>query len=188
MTLALHLGTVRCSVCGYTYVRGLTGEARLHAAYHARWKRLRYPKPDLRFASCSDDVRVDENSPKWLHRAVYRGARALARERRYDFTQWGEDRAPRTRSDERDIHALLLVENGAIPVGVAGFSRIIWSDRDPGWHMLFAWIADEWRRRGVMSSRWPQWRETYGDFTLERPLSKAMRAFIAKVEAEAGRP
>ena len=35
-----------------------------------------------------------------------------------------------------------------------------------------------------MARRWTQWRETYGDFTLERPLSAAMKAFVAKMNAD----
>jgi hypothetical protein len=57
---------------------------------------------------------------------------------------------------ERDLHALVLVENGTIPVGAVSFSWINWSNCEPGWRMNFAWVADEWRRRGVMSRRWPR--------------------------------
>jgi hypothetical protein len=44
----------------------------------------------------------------------------------------------------------------------------------------FAWIAEPWRRKGVMSRRWPRWRATYGEFTLEQPFSEAMANFLAK--------
>jgi hypothetical protein len=54
--------------------------------------------------------------------------------------------------------------------------------------MNFAWVADQWRRRGVMTRRWPQWRKTYGDFTLERPLSAPMKAFVAKAGVVSRRP
>jgi hypothetical protein len=46
--------------------------------------------------------------------------------------------------------------------------------------MFMAWLAPEWRRLGIMSSRWGAWREIYGDFTLERP-NEAMRAFVLKM-------
>jgi hypothetical protein len=54
--------------------------------------------------------------------------------------------------------------------------------KSPGWHLLFIWVSPEWRRKGVLSRRWPKWRETYGDFTVERPISAAMVAFLTKHE------
>jgi hypothetical protein len=84
---------------------------------------------------------------------------------------------------ERNLHALVLVENTNLAVGAVAFSWILWSNAPPGWRMMFAWIGDEWRRRGVMTRRWPAWRQTYGAFTLERPLSGAMRTFVAKMNA-----
>jgi zinc-finger of acetyl-transferase ESCO len=38
---------VFCPACKYSYVRGLEGEARLHATFHARYMRPRRPKPEL---------------------------------------------------------------------------------------------------------------------------------------------
>jgi transposase len=146
-----------CPTCHYEFVPRFPGEARLHAAFHARDMWQRKPKPEPRLAAFGGDVRVDATSPGWLQLA-----------------------------NERDLHALVLVENGSTAVGAVAFAWIAWPDCDPGWHMNFAWIGDAWRRKGVMSQRWPRWRETYGAFTLEQPLSKAMRAFVAKAEAEAG--
>jgi hypothetical protein len=83
----------------------------------------------------------------------------------------------------RDLHALVLVENGSIAVGVAAFLRTDWPYCEPGWLMMFAWISDEWRRRGVMTRRWLGWRKIYGDFTLSSPLSSEMRAFVGKMNA-----
>jgi hypothetical protein len=130
-------------------------------------------------------VRVDVASPQWLQRIVYHCALALKRDEHCDFPQWRKDRPPKGAAYERDLHALVLVEDRVIPVGAVGFSWINWSDCEPGWHMNFAWVADSWRRQGVLTRRWPQWRKTYGGFTLERPLSRAMRAFVAKVESKA---
>ena len=91
-------------------------------------------------------------------------------------------RGPAAANDafERDLHALVLVEDEFIAVGAVGFVWKKWSDAEPGWHVNFAWIADEWRREGVMTRRWGGWRKTYGAFTLEHPLSNAMSAFIDK--------
>lgn len=83
---------------------------------------------------------------------------------------------------QRDLHALILVEDLIVPVGIAAFVWTEWKSHAPGWHMFMAWVADDWRRKGVMTRRWPQWRATYGDFTIEQP-SKAMDAFIDKMTA-----
>jgi hypothetical protein len=144
--------TVFCPVCNYGYVRGLPGEARLHAAFHARYMRPRKPKPEPRLAAYGGDVRVDYRSPVWLHRRVYQCALGLKRDEHYDFPQWGERDAPENSRHERNHHAWLLVED-LTPVGAVGFLDANWADI--GWHptMFFAWVADAWRRKGVMSRR-----------------------------------
>jgi hypothetical protein len=43
---------------------------------------------------------------------------------------------------------------------------------------FFAGVAGDWRRKGVRSRRWRRWLSTYGDFSLEPPLSDAMAAFV----------
>jgi hypothetical protein len=82
---------VQCPSCRYQYVRGLPGEARLHAAYHTSYMWQRKPRPEARLAAFGGDVRVDANSPKWLQRIVHRCAIGLQRDEGYDFPQWGED-------------------------------------------------------------------------------------------------
>jgi hypothetical protein len=177
---------VVCPVCNYGYVRGLPGEACLHAAFHARYMWRRTPKPEPRLRGFGGDVRVDSKSPEWLQRIVYQCARGLQRDEGYDFPQWGEDGPPQTWANERDLHALVLVENENLAVGAVSFLRTDWPYCEPGWLMTFAWISDDWRRRGVMTRRWLSWRKTYGDFTLSSPLPSAMRAFVAKMNAALG--
>jgi hypothetical protein len=55
---------------------------------------------------------VDADSPQWLQRIVYRCTVRLQRDQHYDFPQWREDGPPRMRANERDLHALVLVEDG----------------------------------------------------------------------------
>jgi hypothetical protein len=111
------------------------------------------------------------------HRLPLRAV-GLQRDEHYDFPQRRETGPPRMEAHESDLHALVLVENGSIAVGAVAFVWTKWLGRVPGWYMPFAWVADEWRRRGVMSRRWPEWRKTYGAFELQRPLSSAMVAFV----------
>jgi hypothetical protein len=84
-------------------------------------------------------------------------------------------------ANERDMRALVLVESGPIAVGAVAFLRADWPYCESGWLMMFAWISDEWRRKGVLTRRWLSWRKIYGDFTLSSPLSRAMRAFVVKM-------
>ena len=81
---------------------------------------------------------------------------------------------------EKDIHAILLIQNPQLIVGAASFSWIIWTDCQPGWRLNFIWIAGKWRRQGLLSKRWPAWQQTYGAFSVERPWSKSMHAFLLK--------
>jgi hypothetical protein len=123
-------------------------------------------------------------SPKWLQRIVCQCAVGLQRDVGFDLPQWAADGPPDgVWASTRDMHALVLVENGSIAVGVVTFLRTDWPWCEAGWLMDFAWVADEWRRKGVMTRRWLSWRKTYGDFTLSAPLSSEMRAFVGKMNA-----
>jgi hypothetical protein len=110
---------------------------------------------------------------------VFERARALQRDSGYSI-QWCEDRAPPEDKFIRRIHAILLIEDST-PVGVVSFAWMRWTDGTPhGWRMLMAWIAEPRRRKGVLSKRWDCWRETYGEFSIERPISRGMAYFLAQ--------
>jgi hypothetical protein len=49
---------VICPACNHSYLRGLLGEARLHAALHARYMWPRKPMPGPRLAAFDVDVRA----------------------------------------------------------------------------------------------------------------------------------
>jgi hypothetical protein len=169
-------GTVFCPICYWTYLPKIDGQA--HRRYHRTMMRIIHPVPDPRLAQFpAGDLRVDGTSPKWLHRLVFERARALRRLEGYDFTQWGEDHAP----NENHIHAWLLIEPLYVPIGVIGFDWMDWEDIQHGWHLCFAWIADSYRRKGMLTKRWPSLIEKYGWFTIEQPISPAMKAFLFKV-------
>ena len=99
----------------------------------------------------------DIRSPAWLHKLVCKRARYLQRQEHYDFPQWDEDYGLRDDELEKDIHALLLIESPHVIVGAAGFSWILrWTSiRPPSWRMNFTWVAGTWRRKSVLSRRWP---------------------------------
>jgi hypothetical protein len=151
------------------------------AAFHAPYRCQHRPRREPRLAAFGGDVRVDATSPGWLQRIVYWCAVELQLDEGFDFPQWSEDGPPWMWANERDMHALVLVESGSIAVGAVAFLQTDWPYCEPGWLMMFAWISGEWRRRGVMTRRWLSWRKTYGNFTLSSPLSSEMRAFVGKM-------
>ena len=67
----------------------------MHATFHARYMRPRRPKPEPCLVPYASDVRVDETSPRWLHRIVYRCAAGLQRDEHYDLPQWRRKGPPR---------------------------------------------------------------------------------------------
>jgi hypothetical protein len=178
---------VVCPFCGRAYALDSPDGRKNHLLFHQCVASTLPPRPDkrisaLRLGGC--DLRVDSDSPRWMHRLVYERARRLKREEHYDMPQWQPDSVAWqwSREEPTPPHAFLLIEQGDIAVGVVGFiNRQRRREVAPGWHMLFAWVAPEWRRQGVLTRRWSAWRSAYGDFTLEPPLSNPMKAFAAKI-------
>lgn len=109
---------------------------------------------------------------------VYDMALALQREEHYPFPQWGIDHAPPGRRNESDIHASLLIEDKTA-VGTAAFSYRQWTGPPSAWHMNFVLLTHSYRRKGVLSRRWPEWVKHYGKFTFEFPISYPHRGFPA---------
>jgi zinc-finger of acetyl-transferase ESCO len=179
----LRRQTGHCLLCRFLYDPEYEEDRKLHRKRHAAMVAVRFPRPDPRLAAFGGgDVRVDRDSPRWLNNLVYDRARALAQDEGYDFPPWTKDTPPEDDYRYRDdTHAWLLIEEGSIPVGVTTFTWMKWQNIPPCWVMNIAWVANEWRRKGVMTRRWDGWRTAYGDFHLDRPLSVAMEAFARKI-------
>jgi hypothetical protein len=159
-----------------------------HRRFHRQVASTLPPQPDELISALNlgtnADLTVERASPGWMQAMVYERARRLQREEHYDFVQWSADGPNWERSSEFPTppHAILLIEQGNIAVGIAGFQTgQFWSNICLGWHMLFVWVAPEWRRQGILSRRWPAWRAAYGEFTVETPISSGMASFLAKV-------
>jgi hypothetical protein len=172
----------QCPVCGYIYQRHPQQYGINNGVAHRAWHRQHVPLPDPRLADFpATDIRVDQKSPPWLHQLVYQQAHYLQQQEHYDFTQWDAKRGITENECEKDIHALLLIEEPQLIVGAASWSWVLWNNHTPSWCMNFIWIAGTWRRKGVLSKRWPIWRETYGAFIVEPPWSESMEAFLRKM-------
>jgi hypothetical protein len=171
----------RCSICGYVYNKNaVRWYEPNNGVAHRYFHRQHAPAPEPLVAGFPEgDIKVDSSSPAWLHKLVYERAHYLARQEHYDFTQWNDEHGLRDNEFEKDSHALLLIEPPHVPIGAVSFAWKKWSDRAHGWHINFIWVAGTWRRKGMISRRWPLWLETYGAFTIETPWSKNMKAFLA---------
>jgi hypothetical protein len=66
---------------------------------------------------------------------------------------------------------------GAI-VGACAFRWREYSDAPAAWALQWVWVCPKARRTGVLRARWRSFRERYGDFHIEPPVSAAMQGFV----------
>src|SRR5262249_35371744 len=100
------------------------------------------------------------------------------REFGYDALQFAANDIP----DPRDRVYLLSVERypGWLGVGAFCFRWREYTNIPPTLAASWFWLHPFIRRCGVLSSLWGGFRELYGDFVCERPLSKSMENFLQK--------
>ena len=174
---------VRCEYCDISYLQGDLESALNHRRRHRRKQHAYEPKPNRRLierlALDSSADRVDAKSSKWMHHEVYERAMMFKTEMKYDFPQWASPPV-RGRTDEDGIAYLLTTneEPGRI-VGACAFRA-----RANGWTLDWAWVAPNWRRKGVLRRYWPRLVSEFGDFHLEFPVSPGMTAFVQKCGTE----
>jgi hypothetical protein len=174
---------------------------------------VRIPKSDLqdRFTIELPVISVDESdihlgmipvthkSGVRLREVIHRFARYIQRENGYDFPPYTVYE-PLSAKDK----AYLLLGNSPHgfgkeqPVGVVVFERkSILSDYDHSplaadrWWLLWTWVHPYWRGEhapaeiGALQRAWPDLKQEFGDFWVQRPLSKAMKKFLEKQEHKA---
>lgn len=173
-----------CPFCSIENIRGNDESQYAHRHWHRKTAFTLPPRPDKRIAALNlhADLRVSHDGPRWMHQMVYERNRRLALEQESRI-QWSNDGSHWQWSKHRPTppHAILMIERDDIAVGVVAFSNgQQWSNVPPGWLMMFAWVAPEWRRQGVLSRRWDAWRAQYDDFIPCPPLSEEMKAFCTK--------
>lgn len=129
-------------------------------------------------------VPVNHLSSVRMQEAVYKLALYAKREMRFDFTPWGvrEDIDP---NPGHQANAFLWLSGDAITftsVLAIGAVCFRWREEDAplGWAMRWAWMHPYERGCGNLSGAWPFFRHVYGDFVVERPLSRAMEGFLKK--------
>jgi hypothetical protein len=132
-------------------------------------------------------TRVTAQSALPLRRAVFQCARYFRHEMRYDFIQYGQD-GRETDPDHvaflwPDPQALRFAGNDDVlvpAVGAGCFRWRQWQDAPHGWALQWLWLHPYQRRQGLLTAAWPAFRDEFGDFVCEPPLSDAMKGFLAK--------
>lgn len=169
-----------CAICGVEWYRGDTDSSALHRRQHK--ERLAYIEPTQapEFVRALAENRdgaelVTHDSARWKHREIYQRALAFRREFGYDFVQWGSPKG----DDDLNVHGFLFTGPGDVIAGACAF-RLREQKGRTWWGLQWVWVAPKFRRSGLLSSRWPMFREKFGDFVVESPLSKAMQGFLAK--------
>lgn len=171
-----------CKECGDTWFKGDAESSLNHRREHKKRMKVLDPQPDDRVlaerGAGGFDELVTYLSPSWRHEEMYARALAFKRELHFDFTQWGQP------DDDPTAQGFLLTDDEARIVGVCAFRYREYSNAPAGWALQFIWVAPKHRRRGVLSRRWPDFRDRFGDFHIEGPVSDAMQAFTRKMGDE----
>lgn len=169
-----------CAVCGVEWYRGDPDSSAAHRSAHKQ--RLGYlePAPGPQFVAALAEDRdaaelVSHSSARWKHKEIYQRALAFRREFGYDFVQW---QSPKGDKDP-NVHGFLFAGPNDVIAGACAF-RLREHEGRTWWGLQWVWVAPKFRRSGLLSSRWPMFRERFGNFQVESPLSKAMQGFLAK--------
>lgn len=165
---------VVCPECEMTYVKGSRTDEREHRKSHRRWSAVVDPKPHRQFAAALerdlDASWVDAEAPTWKRKAVYEGARLFRREFGYDFVQWSVE-------DDPDAVGFLFSDEEGRITGACAFRQQQANDARP-WKLDWIWLCPGARRLGLLSRQWDRFRQRFGVFDIETPISDAMKAFL----------
>lgn len=174
-----------CAMCGVEWYRGDPDSSALHRRQHK--ERLTYlePKPVPRFVSSLAESRdegelVLSESASWKHREIYQRALAFRRKFAFDFVQWGSPKG----DDDPSVHGFLFAGPGDVIAGACAFRLREYEGRT-WWGLQWVWVAPNFRRKGLLSSRWAMFRERFGNYHIETPLSKGMQSFLSKHDISA---
>jgi hypothetical protein len=133
-----------------------------------------------KYAGCSDGFGLSPVRPRIPRhlQVVNRFGRYLSREQGYDFPLEWDDENGESRAYFFTSWRSLMTVTTIQPVGCAVFQK--YSSADP-WQFEWAWIHPYERGRGHMTNAWPKFKEEFGDFTIQQPLSFGMKVFLTKL-------
>lgn len=171
--------SVTCPDCGMLYVKGLRTDEQVHRSFHRKRFAIIDPKPNRQFADALsrdlDAPWVDVSSPKWKRKAVYDRALEFKRELGYDFVQWQTD----PDYDSEAVGFLFSDDEDRI-VGACAFRPQPAGRGKNPWRLDWIWMCPDARRRGLLGHQWDRFRQRFGVFDIEPPISEAMQAFLRK--------
>jgi hypothetical protein len=133
----------------------------------------------------SNPIRITHVSPMQYRKAVYRIACFFRREFEYDFVQYGDE----GKEDDPKHVAFLWIHPEAegcsrgfrIPcIGATCFRYRDRPDQPARYTMQWVWFHPYWRCKGLLSKSWPDFKQEFGDFICELPISEAMTKFLEK--------
>ncbi|KAA9384117.1 hypothetical protein [Neorhizobium galegae] len=134
------------------------------------------PKPHRKFALALerdfDAAWVGTDAPLWKRKEVYERARVFRREFGYDFVQWSFEHDP-------DAVGFLFSDQEARIVGACTFRPQQESTVRP-WRLDCIWLCPDARRSGLLGRLGGRFRQRFGVFNIEPPISEAMKAFLIK--------
>ncbi|MCM5689772.1 C2H2-type zinc finger protein [Sinorhizobium meliloti] len=167
---------IECPGCGMTYVKGSRLDEREHRKSHRRWAAVVDPKPRRRFAEALerdlDAAWVGADAPEWKRKEVYERARLFRREFGYSFVQWSVE-------DDPDPIGFLFSDGEGRITGACAFRPQRAGGERP-WRLDWIWLNPTARRLGQLSRQWDRFRQRFGVFDIEPPVSDAMKAFLRK--------
>ena len=168
--------SVECPGCGLTYMKGSPTDEREHRRAHRRWSVVNDPKPHRRLIDAlvrdTDACWVGADAPGWKRKEVYERARLFRREFGYDFLQWSIE-------DDPDAIGFLFSDGIGRIIGACAFRPQL-GNADRPWRLDWIWLCPDARRSGSLRREWQRFRQRFGDFDVEPPLSEAMKAFLIK--------
>jgi hypothetical protein len=167
----------KCDLCGLLYVDGDPEDERTHEDRHRHFLEPIQPSPSKALKDHLDGhpdaVWVDFMSPTWLREEVYWRAKVFQREFGYDMPQWEQNGYHDPDAVGFVFHDVELRISGACcfrpELSNTGQTRLDW-----------IWLCPSARRCGLVSSQWKRFRDRFGVFSIEGPISKAMQAFLLK--------
>jgi hypothetical protein len=176
---AAQLIHTHCPQCGQEWYKGDPESSANHRTQHKLILSYSEPKPIPELLeerkSNPDAELVTNSSPAWKQREIYLRARAFKREFRYDFIQWHDIKG----DDDPDVHGFLFANEAGAVVGACAFRK---QDNPEAklWRLDWVWVCPKERRNGHLALRWPMFKERFGDFYIEHPVSDDMVAFAHK--------
>lgn len=143
-----------------------------------------HPKNAERLA---DDV-IDQGiqvvtleSPLAYRRAVYKMASFFRREFGYDFVQYGHE----GEEDDPKARAFLWFDfDSDFVIGSCCFRWREWIDHPASWALQWIWFHPYCRGHGLLTKAWPVFKNHFGEFAVEPPLSSGMRGFLKSVNGK----